>query len=299
MDRLQAITAFVTVVEAGSFARAAERLDASVSAVSRHVAELEAHLDARLLNRTTRRLSLTEAGTTFHERCVQLLADLEEAEQSASQGGATPRGTLKLTCPITYGVRVLAPAIAAFVARHAQVRVDAELSDRAVDLVDEGFDLAVRIGAIRNPNLVARRVGETRLVCCASPAYLAAHGTPATPADLARHACLTYEYAPVRSQWRFVDANGAEQIAKVAGPMHGNNGEMLAALAAQGAGVTLEPDFIVEPLIASGRLVPILVGYEVPPIPIHAAYPSRRHLSAKVRAFIDHLVAGGTRAVSA
>ncbi|MBN8478142.1 MAG: LysR family transcriptional regulator [Burkholderiales bacterium] len=291
--------AFVVVVEQGSFARAADRLDQSVSSVSRQIADLEAHLDARLLNRTTRRLSLTEAGRDFHERSVQLLADLDEAEQAAGGVGAAPRGTLKLTAPITYGVRVLAPRLASFTARYPDVRLDIELSDRAVDLVDEGFDLAVRIGAIRNPNLVARRVGETRLVCCASPAYLAAHGTPATPADLARHACLTYEYAPVRSQWRFVDANGAEQIAKVAGPMHGNNGEMLAALAAQGAGVTLEPDFIVEPLIASGRLVPILVGYEVPPIPIHAAYPSRRHLSAKVRAFIDHLVAGGTRAVSA
>ena len=299
MDRFQAIRAFVVVVEQGSFARAADRLDQSVSSVSRHIADLEAHLDARLLNRTTRRLSLTEAGRDFHERSVQLLADLDEAEQAAGGVGAAPRGTLKLTAPITYGVRVLAPRLASFTARYPDVRLDIELSDRAVDLVDEGFDLAVRIGAIRNPNLVARRVGETRLVCCASPAYLAAHGTPATPADLARHACLTYEYAPVRSQWRFVDANGAEQIAKVAGPMHGNNGEMLAALAAQGAGVTLEPDFIVEPLIASGRLVPILAGYEVPPIPIHAAYPSRRHLSAKVRAFIDHLVAGGTRAVSA
>ena len=299
MDRFQAIRAFVVVVEQGSFARAADRLDQSVSSVSRQIADLEAHLDARLLNRTTRRLSLTEAGRDFHERSVQLLADLDEAEQAAGGVGAAPRGTLKLTAPITYGVRVLAPRLASFTARYPDVRLDIELSGRAVDLVDEGFDLAVRIGAIRNPNLVARRVGETRLVCCASPAYLAAHGTPATPADLARHACLTYEYAPVRSQWRFVDANGAEQIAKVAGPMHGNNGEMLAALAAQGAGVTLEPDFIVEPLIASGRLVPILVGYEVPPIPIHAAYPSRRHLSAKVRAFIDHLVAGGTRAVSA
>jgi len=159
MDRFQAIKAFVTVVEAGSFARAANRLDASVSAVSRQVAELERHLDARLLNRTTRRLSLTETGTAFHERCVQLVADLEEAEQSASQGGATPRGTLKLTCPITYGVRVLAPAIAAFVDRHREVRVDVELSDRTVDLVDEGIDLAVRIGAIRSQFLVARRVG--------------------------------------------------------------------------------------------------------------------------------------------
>ncbi|MBK7332693.1 MAG: LysR family transcriptional regulator [Betaproteobacteria bacterium] len=289
MDRLQAITAFVAVVEAGSFARAAERLDASVSAVSRHVAELEAHLDARLLNRTTRRLSLTEAGAAFHERCVQLLADLEEAEQGASQGGATPRGTLKLTCPITYGVRVLAPAIAAFVARHAQVRVDVELSDRAVDLVDEGIDLAVRIGAIRSQFLVARRIGSTTLVCCASPDYLARHGTPRTPEDLSRHACLTYEYAPVRNQWRFASPDGSERAVRVAGPIHANNGRMLVALAAQGAGIALEPDFIVAPEIADGRLVPILGDWTPPAIPVHAAYPSRRHLSAKVRAFVDFL----------
>lgn len=289
MDRLQAITAFVTVVEAGSFARAAERLDASVSAVSRHVAELEAHLDARLLNRTTRRLSLTEAGAAFHERCVQLLADLEEAEQGASQGGATPRGTLKLTCPITYGVRVLAPAIAAFVARHAQVRVDVELSDRAVDLVDEGIDLAVRIGAIRSQFLVARRIGSTTLVCCASPGYLARHGTPRTPEDLSRHACLTYEYAPVRNQWRFASPDGSERAVRVAGPIHANNGRMLVALAAQGAGIALEPDFIVAPEVADGRLVPLLDDWTPPAIPVHAAYPSRRHLSAKVRAFVDFL----------
>ncbi|MBK6806810.1 MAG: LysR family transcriptional regulator [Betaproteobacteria bacterium] len=289
MDRLQAITAFVTVVEAGSFARAAQRLDASVSAVSRHVAELEAHLDARLLNRTTRRLSLTEAGAAFHERCVQLLADLEEAEQGASQGGATPRGTLKLTCPITYGVRVLAPAIAAFVARHAQVRVDVELSDRAVDLVDEGIDLAVRIGAIRSQFLVARRIGSTALVCCASPHYLARNGTPRTPEDLSRHACLTYEYAPVRNQWRFASPDGSERAVRVAGPIHANNGRMLVALAAQGAGIALEPDFMVAPDLADGRLVPILDDWTPPAIPIHAAYPSRRHLSAKVRAFVDFL----------
>jgi DNA-binding transcriptional LysR family regulator len=289
VDRLQAITAFVTVVEAGSFARAAERLDASVSAVSRHVAELEAHLDARLLNRTTRRLSLTEAGAAFHERCVQLLADLEEAEQGASQGGATPRGTLKLTCPITYGVRVLAPAIAAFVARHAQVRVDVELSDRAVDLVDEGIDLAVRIGAIRSQFLVARRISSTALVCCASPDYLARHGTPRTPEDLTRHTCLTYEYAPVRNQWRFAAPDGSERAVRVAGPIHANNGRMLVALAAQGAGIAFEPDFIVAPEVADGRLVPILDDWTPPAIPIHAAYPSRRHLSAKVRAFVDFL----------
>jgi len=291
MDRFQGIQAFVAVVESGSFARAAERLDRSVSAVSRDVAELERHLDARLLNRTTRRLSLTEAGRAFHERAVQLLADLEEAEQSASEGGVTPRGTLKLTCPITYGERVLAPVIAAFVARYPEVRVDIDQADRIVDLVDEGFDLAVRIGAIKSQLLVARRIGTTAVVCCASPAYLARHGTPHAPEDLAKHACLTYEFSPTRNQWRFLGPDGNERVVRIGGPMHANNGRMLAALAAEGAGIVNETDFNAAPELESGRLVPILAGWSQPSIPIHAAYPSRRHLSAKVRAFVDHLAA--------
>ena len=289
MDRLQAISAFVAVVENGSFARAASRLDQSVSAVSRQVADLERHLDARLLNRTTRRLSLTESGRAFHERAVQLLADLEEAEQGASAGGMTPRGTLKLTAPITYGTRVLAPLIAAFAARHEQVRVDVDLSDRVIDLVDEGFDLAVRIGDIGSPHLVARRIGTTSLVCCASPAYLDRRGTPRTPDELARHDCLTYEYAAARHQWRFAAADGSERIVRIGGPLHANNGRMLAALAVEGAGVVCEPDFILGPDIARGALVPILADWKLPAIAIHVAYPSRRHLSAKVRAFVDYL----------
>src|SRR5262245_41061545 len=172
MDRFQAIAAFVKVVESGSFARAAERLDLSVSAVSRQVAELESHLDARLLNRTTRRLSLTESGRAFHERCVQLLADLEDAEQSAQAGTVKPRGTLRLTCGVTFGERHLAPAIAELTARYPELQFDIELSDRAVDLVDEGFDAAVRIGPIGSQNLVGRKVGMTRPVCCAAPSYL-------------------------------------------------------------------------------------------------------------------------------
>ena len=162
-----AIIAFARVVESGSFARAAGRLDVSVSSVSRQVADLEAHLDARLLNRTTRRLSLTESGRAFYERSLQLLADLEEAEESASAGTARPRGTLRLTCGITFGVRYLAPAIAEFVTRHPEMRFDVELSDRAVDLVDEGFDAALRIGKIGSQQLVGRKVGVTRLICCA------------------------------------------------------------------------------------------------------------------------------------
>jgi DNA-binding transcriptional LysR family regulator len=291
MDRFQAITAFVRVVETGSFARAAERLDVSVSSVSRQVAELEAHLDARLLNRTTRRLSLTESGRAFHERCVQLLADLEEAEQSANVGTIEPRGTLRLTAAVTFGSRHLAPALAEFVARHPAMRFDIELSDRATDLVEEGFDVAVRIGEIGSQNLVGRRVGATHLVCCAAPSYLARHGTPATPEDLARHACLTYEYSAQRNVWPFRDRQGRARSVRIAGAIHANNGRFLEALAVEGVGIAFEPDFIVGPDVRAGRLVQLLRGFAPPPTSIYVVYPSRRHLSAKVRVFADFLAA--------
>lgn len=296
MDRFLALTAFVKVVETGSFARAAVRLDTSVSSVSRHVSELEAHLDARLLNRTTRRLSLTESGRVFHERCVQLLADLEEAEESAGAATIKPRGTLRLTSSITFGARHLAPAIADFVTRFPEMHFDVELSDRAVDLVDEGFDIAVRIGAIGSQNLVGRKVGATRLVCCAAPSYLARRGEPGTPEDLAAHACLTYEYSSLRNVWPFHDREGRERNVRVAGPVHANNGRFLEALAVEGTGVVYEPDFIVGPDVRAGKLIPILREFQPAPSSIYVVYPSRRHLSAKVRAFTDFLAARFTDA---
>ena len=282
---------FAKVVEQGSFARAAERLEMSTSAVSRHVADLEAHLDTRLLNRTTRRLSLTETGQAFYERCVQLLADLEEAEETVTAAAVVPRGTLKLTCSISFGIRHLAAAIAEFASRHPQLRFDIELSDRAVDIVDEGIDLAIRIGAIGSLSLIARRIGVAQLVCCAAPSYLASHPPPKTPADLATHACLSYEYSRERNIWRFRDARGHEHDVRIAGPAHANNGQMICALAVAGMGIHLEPDFIVAPDVRAGRLVTLLRGYAPPSIDIYAAYPSRRHLSMKVRAFVDFLVA--------
>jgi len=290
LDRLQAINSFVKVVETGSFARAAERLDVSVSAVSRQVAELEAHLDARLLNRTTRRLSLTESGRVFHERCVQLLADVEEAEQSAHAGTIKPRGTLRLTCAVTFGERHLPAAIAEFISRHPDIQFDVELSDRAVDLVDEGFDAALRIGNIGSQNLVGRKIGVTQLMCCAAPAYLERYGEPKKPQDLTAHRCLTYEYASLRNVWRFRDRGGRDFSVKIGGPVHANSGHLLEALAREGLGIACEPDFIVGPDIRAGRLKPVLRGFEPPPANIYLVYPSRRHLSAKVRAFADFLV---------
>lgn len=291
IDRFAAMIAFTRVVEHGSFARAAQRLSLSTSAISRHVAELEAHLGARLLNRTTRTLSLTESGQAFLERAVQLLADLEEAESAVSSSVHVPRGTIRLTASITFGERYLAPAIADFLARHDQVRFDVELSDRLVDIVDEGFDLAVRIGAPGSQALIARRIGSTQLVCCASPAYLARHGTPATPADLATHRCLTYAYLPVRHAWRFTEPDGNAHVVKIGGPVHANNGRFLAALSAAGVGIALEPDFIAGEDIRAGRLVQLLTRFTPPEAPIYAVYPSRRHLSGKVRAFVDFLAA--------
>ena len=289
MDRFAAITAFTRVVEAGSFARAADRMGVSVSAVSRQVAELEAHLDVRLLNRTTRRLSLTESGQAFFDRSVQLLADLEEAEIAVTSASVVPRGTLRLTCSATFGSRHLAPAIAAFAARHPQMRFDVELSERFVDLVDEGYDLAVRIGAAGGQNVVARRVGATRVLCCASPGYLERHGEPREPEELAQHQCLRYEYLPTRDVWTFRDPKGGERSVRIAGPVHSNNGRILVGLAAQGLGISREPDFISAPELRAGHLRPILQAFETPPLPIYVVYPSRRHLSAKVRAFADFL----------
>jgi DNA-binding transcriptional LysR family regulator len=263
----------------------------STSAVSRHIADLEAHLDTRLMNRTTRRLSLTETGQAFHERCVQLLADLEEAEETVTAAAVVPRGTLKLTSSITFGVRHLAPAIADFARRHPQMRFDVELSDRAVDIVDEGIDLAIRIGDIGSRSLIGRKIGVTQLVCCAAPSYLALHPAPKVPADLAAHACLSYEYSRERNIWRFRDGRGDAHEVRIAGPAQSNNGQMLCALAVAGMGIHLEPDFIVAPDVRAGRLVTLLPDYAPPSIDIYAAYPSRRHLSMKVRAFVDFLVA--------
>jgi DNA-binding transcriptional LysR family regulator len=291
LDRFQAIAAFAKVVESGSFARAADRIGVSVSAISRQVADLEAHLGARLLNRTTRRLSLTESGSVYYERCVQLLADLEEAEEAVSSTAVAPRGTLRLTASISFGSGYLASAIAEFRERHPQLRFDVELSDRAVDLVDEGLDLAVRIGEIGSQALIGRRVGVSQLVCCASPSYVERSEPLRTPADLAAHACLTYEYSTIGNQWHFADAAGAAHEVRVSGPAHANNGAMLAALAVAGVGIILEPDFIVAADVRAGRLVRLLPEYAAPSIGIHVAYPSRRHLSAKVRAFVDFLAA--------
>lgn len=286
---MAAIAALVAVVETGSFVRAAERLSSSTSTVSRQIAELEQHLGARLLNRTTRKLSLTEGGQAFYERAVQVLADLEEAEAVAGSSAATPRGRLRLTCSFAMGVQRIAPAVASFTARYPEVSFEISVSDRITDLVEEGFDLAIRIGRVGSDQLVARRLGTMRLFVCAAPAYLRARGTPRTPADLAAHPALMYANSPNPRVWTLVGRQGEVHEVRVSGPLLSNSGDLSVAAAIAGLGLIFEPDFMVRPALDSGQLVRVLPDYESAPGEIWAVYPSRRHLSAKVRLFVDHI----------
>jgi DNA-binding transcriptional LysR family regulator len=291
VDRLAGIEAFASVVESGSFVRAAKRLGVSTSVLSQRVADLESHLGARLLHRTTRRLSLTDTGQGFYERALRLLADLAEAEDLAGAAAAEPRGVLKISCAHATGVQRIAPAIARFCRRYPAMRFDVVVADRIVDLVEEGFDLAVRIGAVGSEQLIARRLGRMRLLLCASPAYLAERGTPTTPAELASHDLLTYAYSRTPHLWTLTAPDGAAVDVRAAGSVHANSGEVLVAAAVAGQGIVLETDFHVAEALADGRLVQLMPGYEGGGGEIFAVYPSRRHLSAKVRLFVEHLAA--------
>ena len=222
---------------------------------------------------------------------MQVLVDLEEAEQAAAQTSLVPRGTIKLTCGQSFGLLYLAPAMAEFLERYPEVKFDVSLSDRVVDLVEEGFDLGVRIGALGPANLIARKLGETKLIACASRAYLEKHGTPRVPEDLGKHNCVTYAYVPDSNVWRFRDPEGVEQTVTVSGNLHANNGDLLTQAAVNGIGIVYEPDFIVGPALAARQVVRLLEGWEPAPLGIYAVYASRKHLSAKVRAFVDFMSA--------
>jgi DNA-binding transcriptional LysR family regulator len=289
MDRLSALEAFVRVAETGSFSEAAHRLKTSKSAVSRLVSGLEADLGVRLIHRTTRSLTLTEAGRGYCERAGRILADLAEADQSVSRMQATPRGRLVVNAPMSFGHLHLGAAIPDFLARHADVTVDLTLTDRFVDLIDEGVDVAVRIGTLADSSLVARRLAPVRRVVCASSTYLAARGTPATPADLAAHDCIGYSYSPQRQEWRFCEPDGREHPVAVTGRLSLNNGDAIRAAALRDAGLALLPTFIVGADLREGRLVSVLESFVPQNMSLNAVYPHARHLSPKVRAFVDFL----------
>jgi len=287
MDRLRAFEVFVAVVARQGFARAVEALDTSPANVTRYVAELEAHLGTRLLNRHSRKLSLTESGEALYERARAILADVDEAVAVTSAATLRPQGRLRINAPLSFGLLHLATRWPDFARRYPQVELDVALIDRVVDVVEEGFDLAIRISRSGSTAHAARKLATSRNVVCASPAYLRAHGTPATPAELAQHACIVYEY--VGSEWTLLDAGGRPQTVRVRAAMQTNNGDTAVAAARADLGIVWQPTFLVGPDLRAGRLVPLLPGWRVPDIDILAVYPSRRHLSAKVRAMIDFL----------
>lgn len=287
MDTVRSMRVFATVAQTGSFAAAADRLDLSRAAVTRHVAALEKHLGTRLLQRTTRRLALTDAGSLYRERCDRLLEWLDETEALVGRGQQTARGNLRVSAPVAFGSRHLAPALAAFLGQYPEITVDLALNDRRVSLVDEGFDVAIRIAERLEPGLVARRLSTSQLHLCAAPSYLARRGWPADPAALTSHDCLLYTYAP-QATWRFRGAGQSYRV-PVSGSLKANNGEALLAAAEAGLGLILQPDFIVQDAMAAGRLVPALPGFDPGRVGIHAVYASRDYLPFRVRLFMDFL----------
>jgi len=288
MDTLAAMRTFIAVAEAGSFVRAGERLALAKSIVSKQVAALEQRLGARLLNRTTRSLSLTEAGGAYLERARDLIAEIDALESSLGDHALHPRGVLRVNAPVSFGISHLGGALADYAERYPDVRIDLTLNDRIVDLVEEGFDMAIRIAPRLDSSLVARRLATTHGVLCAAPAYLERHGTPRRPEDLRRHRCLGYAYSTQGDAWRMEGPRGPVSV-RLDYCMRANNGDVLVAAAVAGAGVLLEPGFIVEPAIRAGALVPLLSRWKFPEYGVHAVYPHRRHLSAKVRSLVDFL----------
>ena len=289
LDRLRAYEVFVAVVGKGGFARAAEALDTSPANVTRYVNDLEAHLGVRLMNRTSRKLSLTESGEALYERCRAILEEVGEAEAAASSTTIRPRGRLRINAPLSFGVLHLAPLWPAFMRAYPDVELEIALIDRVVDIVEEGYDLAIRISRAGSASHVGRKLATSRNIVCASPDYIQRHGAPVAPADLKDHACIGYTYAATADEWRFTDPADKPLAVKVAAVMHTNNGDTARAMALAGQGITWQPTFLIGEDLKAGRLVPLMPDYRMADIDILAVYPSRRHLSAKVRVMVDFL----------
>ncbi len=291
MNQLQSMRVFVKVADLGSFVGAAGALDLSTAVVTRHVADLEARLGTRLLNRTTRRLSLTEAGSTYLERVRHILDDLEGVEQMVVARNHEPVGTLRIVAPVVFGLHSLAAVVQSYAVRYPDVVPDVTLADRQVDLVEEGFDVGIIIAQqMRSASIVTRRLTTGQMTVCATPAYLARHGTPQHPADLLAHPCLSRPPEHGGDERVFTGPQGEVRV-RPTNAIGANNTEMLRQFALLGMGVGILPSYLIDRDLAAGRLVPLLEGYRLPQIEVTIAYPSRLHLPAKVRTFIDHLVA--------
>lgn len=277
---------FVTVIDAGSFSAAARRLGLSKSHVSRQVSQLENRLGTQLLQRTTRKLALTETGESYYQRCSDILSQLQEVELSVIDMQEKPRGNLRLTLVGAFGERYVAPAAALFMQKHPELHIEMDFTNRMVDLVSEGYDLAIRSGVLRDSSLIARRIAERRLFVCGSRDYFDRHGWPQNLRSLRSHNCLVGSLPT----WRFREENGQHTDLKIEGNWHSNNGHALLAAARKGLGLVQLPEFYVYSDIADGRLLTTLEQYQPTDTAVWALYPSNRHLSAKVRLFVEHLV---------
>jgi DNA-binding transcriptional LysR family regulator len=289
MDRFQEMRVFAAVVEAGSFVGASDALGMSKAAVSRYVADLEARLGVRLLHRTTRKLSLSDEGQIFHVRCKAVLADVDEAEAEITARSGHAIGVLRVNVPVTFGILHLAPLWADFMARNPGVTLDVTLTDRVVDIVEEGFDAAVRIARLPASSLVSRKLTSTRMVLCASSAYLKKHGAPAHPSQLVDHAVFVYSLLSTGDHWEFSGPDGSVTV-KVVPRMRSNSGDTCRAAALAHRGIILQPSFLVGADLRSGALVEVMPDFRAAELDVYALYPSRHHVSPKVRLLIDFLV---------
>lgn len=289
MDRFENMNAFVRVVEAGSISAAADRMDVAKSVVSRRLKELEEHLGVELFHRTTRQMNLTDSGRAFYQQSVRILADILEAEHATSQFHGALKGNLKVAVPLSFGLMHLGPAITDFLQTHPDIEFDLDFNDRQVDLLAEGFDLAIRIASLPDSSLIARRLAPIQAVMCASPAYLERMGTPQTPEQLVKHRCLVYNLISNSDNWNVHDTAGQSIKTRIIPYLKASNGEFLRDAAVDGLGIVLLPAFIVYREIERGALVPILTGYHYTQLAAYAIYPQTRHLSQRVRAFVDFL----------
>lgn len=290
MDRLLSMSVFVKAVETGSFSAAGEVLQMSSQLVGKHVQALEQHLGVRLLNRTTRRQHLTEFGQSYYERAKSILADVDAAEGLAAENLGIPRGRLRINAPVSFGIHALAKCLPEYLAANPEVNVDMSLTNRYVDIIDEGFDAAFRIGELADSGLVARRLAPYRLVLCAAPAYLRTHPQISQPQDLSTHECLGFPYTELRTHWSFEHDGGLITI-PVGGRFVVDNGEALLSAALAGMGLLLQPWELVQPQIQAGLLVPVLPSYPVPVRPMHILYAPDRRMTPKLRSFIDFVIA--------
>jgi len=288
MDRLSAMEVFTNVVEFEGFSAAASHLGISRASVSKQVIQLEESLGARLLNRTTRRVSVTEVGEANYERCKRVLAEVEEADLLVEQLHSEPRGTLKVSAPMSFGVAHLGPAVSDFLSEYRELSISLTLNDRFTDLIEEGFDIAIRIAQSADSSLIARRLSGVRCVMTATPEYLERKGVPTKPQDLSGHQCLSYSYLASGLEWPIFGPNGATSV-KVSGPLKANNGEVLLQAARQNLGIAFLPNFLVREDIQAGVLVPVLEQYRLPELSVYAVSPPNRFPARKVQAFIAFL----------